>query len=1022
MAALAPRRAGISEPAATLAQDGVAQVGATPGGPAPGPAVDPGRLLTELKNEFSQLSEDAAGDPFRNPVLMLAHHLSRRMASGELSAATLESALQTMTFQAFLARARRLGRYLGETDPRRNTDTLRRLARRLATDLAAGAEGGPESRNVPFEEYQRRVEREIFGAVLTAHPTFNLSAELMHALVDLATGRGPDGGPLDEDAREQLLALARTREHKPEAMTLDREHELSQHAIVNLHRALRRANTAVLEVGEELYPERWRELTPRLVTIASWVGYDLDGRSDIAWTDTLNMHLRGHAERLRLTLEEVASIRAVALHHEKDGAALAAALDRISARLTAALNEVTDEIAAFGRTEAEPHEVRARIGKISRRIIEGLPQRLTDGGALVAMLQSALDVARSSTMARRLLVLRAELANTGLGLSHVHVRINASQLHNAVRHAASLDSAPDDPRFRATYMARIDEMLGRVQPARINFGSIMSERASARRLFMVTAQMLKFVDNTTPVRFLIAECETAFTVLTALYYARLFGIDTRIDISPLFETQKALDNGHRIIDQLLSVPAYRAYVQKRGRLCIQTGYSDAGRYLGQMPAAAAIERFKLRLAKVLKDQGMAGIELVIFDTHGESVGRGGHPAGLSEALAYVDTPASREALQRAGVSLKEEVSFQGGDGYLYFLNPASALAALTRILEHTVEAPPLVADPYYASESDNIRELLTGITQFQVDLMADADFGALLGAFATNFLYPGGSRNMLRQREEVEAKTVVHAAELRAIPQNAALQQLGVLANSAGGLGGAIARDPQRFAELYRASPRLRSLMGISEYALAVGSFDALRAYVQTQDPHLWLLRAGATADTRWADRLGAVATLLEQADLHDRQARIVRRLYSDHLAAREGLAEITNGDGGTPGAGKLVEAETRTALSILHAIRVALILQLYELITKVPDFSPQLGTTREHTLLRLLHLDIPGAVSVLERIFSMQPAATTEEFGEVASYRSEESHTYEAEHEQVFRPLRETFELVRRVSSAVVHHIGFLG
>ena len=42
----------------------------------------------------------------------------------------------------------------------------------------------------------------------------------------------------------------------------------------------------------EIYPDRWRELTPRLMTVASWVGYDLDGRSDIGWTMTLNKRMR----------------------------------------------------------------------------------------------------------------------------------------------------------------------------------------------------------------------------------------------------------------------------------------------------------------------------------------------------------------------------------------------------------------------------------------------------------------------------------------------------------------------------------------------------------------------------------------------------------------------------------------------------------------------------------------------------------------------------------------------------------
>jgi phosphoenolpyruvate carboxylase len=104
------------------------------------------------------------------------------------------------------------------------------------------------------------------------------------------------------------------------------------------------------------------------------------------------------------------------------------------------------------------------------------------------------------------------------------------------------------------------------------------------------------------------------------------------------------------------------------------------------------------------------------------------------------------------------------------------------------------------------------------------------------------------------------------------------------------------------------------------------------------------------------------------------------------------------------------------------LVLQLYDLATRVPDFGPQMGTTRDRTILRLLHLDINGAVDVLERIFSLQTATQAEDFGETANYRSEDQLTYEAEHAQVFRPLREHFELVRRVSSAIIHHIGFLG
>src|SRR3546814_16771914 len=100
----------------------------------------------------------------------------------------------------------------------------------------------------------------------------------------------------------------------------------------------------------------------------------------------------------------------------------------------------------------------------------------------------------------------------------------------------------------------MDALLDRVEPVTVNFGSVIGERTSVKRLFMVIAQMLKYSDATTPVRFLIAECASAFTPLTALYYARMFGVYHKVNISPLFATAKSLEACRRDGEQL---PAHR---------------------------------------------------------------------------------------------------------------------------------------------------------------------------------------------------------------------------------------------------------------------------------------------------------------------------------------------------------------------------------------------------------------------------------------------------------------------------------
>jgi phosphoenolpyruvate carboxylase len=84
------------------------------------------------------------------------------------------------------------------------------------------------------------------------------------------------------------------------------------------------------------------------------------------------------------------------------------------------------------------------------------------------------------------------LASHGPGVAHVHVRLNASQLHNAIRRRIGLGSDPNDPSNRRSYFNRINDLLEVVRPLPISFAALMAEQASAPRLMMTVAQMVKF--------------------------------------------------------------------------------------------------------------------------------------------------------------------------------------------------------------------------------------------------------------------------------------------------------------------------------------------------------------------------------------------------------------------------------------------------------------------------------------------------------------------------------------------------
>ncbi|HET8727245.1 MAG TPA: hypothetical protein VFO41_07015, partial [Alphaproteobacteria bacterium] len=317
----------------------------------PGPAIDAPALAEKLIGELERFAGERAENPFANPVLLLAHELSRRLEDGRLDYPALEQLVQHLTAEGYAERAARLGRYIGEVDEARNEDRLFDAFRALARPRRPDETGNERADIVRFELFRTRVESECFGIVVTAHPTFNLSTPLMRALAALATGRDADGRALGPEDRARLLDLARRAEHRPDAdIGLAREHALSLEAIGNVLAALRRAYDILFRVASELYPKRWTELTPRLVTVASWVGYDLDGRSDIRWTDSLLKRLRVQHRQLEHYLDEVRSLRAAAGSRARD---LRDTLDLMESRLALAITQATDEIGVFDRAEAD---------------------------------------------------------------------------------------------------------------------------------------------------------------------------------------------------------------------------------------------------------------------------------------------------------------------------------------------------------------------------------------------------------------------------------------------------------------------------------------------------------------------------------------------------------------------------------------------------------------------------------------------------------------------------------------------
>ncbi len=925
-------------------------------------AADPAAaILAELLARLREAREAAVTDPFGDPVLLIALAISRRFDDGRLDAGLVARMVARLATDAAAERARRLAAYVGLGAG----DGLAVLAARLVRP-------DPEDSPVPFAAYREAVERPRFAAVFTAHPTFSAPRATAAAIARAASGE-----PLPE-------GLA----HRPVAPTLEEEFDQAAEAIERGRDALDGLSAALLDAARGVWGDRWQQLLPRPVLLSTWVGYDTDGRTDIGWWDTL---------RLRLVMKRL-QLQRLARQLQPLGDCAAA----LAARVAQAEAAVAAQIEAAPRA-ADP----AATQGFAAALVGRRDEALTDPAPLLALFPAAMAAAPDDAARMALAVARAGLAAHGLALAHTHVRLNASQLHNAIRQRLGIADSPDDMARRRGLLGQINAALAEVAPQHVDLGALLAEQASAARLMMTVAQIAKHVDGSQPVRFLIAETETGYTLLSALWLARRLGIERHVEISPLFETAEALERGDRVLEEALRSPHYRDYLRLHGRMCLQFGYSDSGRYVGQLAGSYLAERLKLRLAEQLKRHGLSGIELVLFDTHGESIGRGSHPASLADRFAYLSPPAARAALRKAGLKLREESSFQGGDGYMLFGTPKLAAATVAAIARHAfAEAKAAEADPIYV-EADFGADFFATVRREMQALVEDPGYAALLGAFGPGLLDRTGSRPAARQSDGVGGPArISHPSQLRAIPNNAILHQLGWLANTLHGLGQAAAANPDAFADLRARSPRFARALAMASSAAASSDLGVLRAAVDTLDPGPWLDRAGATARPGRREELVAVAGALEKLDLSSAVRRMFRRLQADHLALRAAWPELPR---------------MADRLVLLHALRLALIHRIWLLAVRLPEFSPRHGATREALIRGILQLDVERALSLLSEVFPANPdPATGLDFHEPAPAR--EGTSYAREHAELFAPMGELFALARECSAAITHEVGAFG
>lgn len=921
-------------------------------------------LVAELDDRLQVLHARTAETPLFNPVFQLSLELSRRIEVGELSLADVGALVSELECDGLLARAERLQRLVEPVDPAENRKRISTLA--SARDFAA------------FAAHWRHP---LLHVVFTGHPTFLLTRTQSEAVAASATSG-------DIDAGSTCVAP-----HVRDAITLDSEHADAMAAIARAQDARDELNRLLIASARKAWPDQWRGLAPVPMRFASWVGYDMDGRTDISWATSLRYRLSEKAERL---------------------ASYAAMLDKaapeIAARLTRASQLAATMSARFAADLSDP----ADLSEAANVLTADHPDKLTSlSGVITALEREAANA--DDKLAETLLVAAAAMRADGLGMGWIHFRVNSSQLQNAIRRRIDPEGKLDLASQAA--LVRMRELLAEAKPLRSNFAALAIENSTAVRQFLAMAQILGHVDADAPIRMLVAECEQPTTVLAALYFARLFGIAGKVDVSPLFETESALEHGGRFLDALLAEEAYRDYARTRGRVSIQTGFSDAGRFVGQIPAALAIERLQGRLAEAMTANGLGDVAALIFNTHGESMGRGAHPSSITDRIEWPLSPWARRRYIRAGIRLEPEVSFQGGDGYLFFGTPELALATLTRFAEQ----PPALADadaptdPFYR-RTDLSLDFYRAIRHVQQGYLASRTYPRAVTAFGLGMLNETGSRKSRRQ-SDLAAEREMSLRQIRAIPHNAVLQQLGYPVNVIAGFGTAADGNYEPIASLLRESARGRQLVRLVRAANALASIKTVAAHGELFNSAYWASRPYRGHEPNIDDACLKLAEYLTGDDRSGVFRQLASQLRVDAMKLHR-LLDLIPDEAPLPG-----REQTRRRLGVLQALRLALFQHMFLRAVSVPPFSRANDISREDVLEMVFTLRVDEALAQLRRAFPISfPRIGDFTVAEPTDYPDDAAVGYEAIHRDFIDPIGEAHALSLRITTAIANVFGAHG
>ncbi|MCS7234643.1 MAG: phosphoenolpyruvate carboxylase [Armatimonadota bacterium] len=490
--------------------------------------------------------------------------------------------------------------------------------------------------------------------VFTAHPTEVRRASVLLHLREvadlLATLNSPEATPetkhrATEGLLAEITALWQTEELRARRPTPLDEVEGGVYYLERSAWTVAPVLFRDLQEAVERYVPEARGAVRPFLRFGSWMGGDRDGNPQVT-VEVTERTLALHRERvLRLYLDEV-----VALGRELS---VSTRRQPVAEELLRSLHRDLEELPELASDPELPpatEPYRRKLRAVEERLRRTLEER-SGGYACPEEFVEDLELVRRSLVAHRgeriargrLQDLLVRAATFGFHFASLDLRQESGVHARAVAHLLQRAGIVDD------YLAlpepeRVALLVRLLEADPVPVEAEDPEAAEVVQLFRALPGWQARFGPQACSTYIVSLTESASDVLEVLWLAAQAGLyrwgqgaaTSRLHVVPLFERIHELRRCGQILDQLLSLPPYRAHVRAWGDLQeVMLGYSDSNKDGGYLAANWALYQAQRALPGVARRHGCA---VRLFHGRGGAIGRGGGPterailAQPSEAL------------------------------------------------------------------------------------------------------------------------------------------------------------------------------------------------------------------------------------------------------------------------------------------------------------------------------------------------------------------------------------------------------